>query len=117
MPEWDLLRWGWRVGTKDFLSRLAEQFVIETGEHHSAQVRQEKEIEKVQRLISEKLSSAGWDRARLGREPKGHPMKIRIAQEIREQSTMSMKWIAAELSIGSWTYLNKLLRRERLSNT
>src|SRR5207248_2191055 len=28
--EWNLLRAGWRVGAKDFLSRLAEQFAIET---------------------------------------------------------------------------------------
>ncbi len=117
MPEWDLFRGGWRVGAEDFLSRLTEQFAIETREHHSTQVRDESEIEKVQRLISEKLSSVGWDRARLRREPKGHPMKIRIAQEIRDQSTMPMKWIAVELSIGSWTYLNKLLHQQRLSNT
>ena len=74
-------------------------------------------MEKAQRLISEKLSAIGWDRARLRKERKGDPMKIRIAREIRDQSTMTMKWIAAELSIGSWTYLNQLLRRERLSNT
>jgi putative transposase len=117
MPEWNLLREGWRVGEKDFLSRLAEQFVIETAEHHSGQVRRESEIEKAQRLISEKLALVGWDRAQLPKEPKGHPMKIRIAQEMREQSTMSVKWIATELSIGSWTYLNKLLCRQRLSNT
>src|SRR5947207_6764948 len=117
MPEWSLLREGWRVGAKEFLSRLADQFTIETAEHHSAQIRQESEIEKARRLINEKLTLVGWDRARLQKEPKGHPMKIRIAQEMRNQSTMSVKWIATELSIGSWTYLNKLLCQQRLSNT
>jgi putative transposase len=117
LAEWNLFREGWRVGGEDFLSRLAAQFAIETAEHHSAQVRQESEIEKAQRLISEKLTLVGWDRARLRGEAKGHPMKIRIAQEMRDQSTMSVKWIATELSIGSWTYLNKLLCQQRLSNT
>ena len=115
--DWNRLREGWLVGAEDFLSRLTERFTLETGEYHNAQIRQENEMEKAQRLISEKLSAIGWDRARLRKERKGHPMKIRIAREIRDQSTMTMKWIAAELSIGSWTYLNQLLRRERLSNT
>jgi hypothetical protein len=116
-PEWNLLREGWRVGGRDFLSRLAGQFEIETAEHHSGQVRQESESDKAQRLISEKLALVSWDRGRLLREPKGHPIKVRIAQEMREQSTMSVKWIATELSIGSWTYLNKLLSQHRLPNT
>lgn len=115
--EWNLLREGWRVGAEDFLSRLAETFTVENREHHSAQTRQENERDKAQRLISEKLAAVGWDRARLCKECKGHPIKVRIAREIRDQSTMSLKWIAAELSIGTWTYLNHLLRRETLSNT
>lgn len=115
--EWNLLREGWRVGAEDFLSRLTERFTLETREHHSAQIRQENERERAQRLISERLAAVGWDRARLRKECKGHPIKVRIAREIRNQSTMSMKWIASELSIGSWTHLNHLLRRQRLSDT
>jgi putative transposase len=115
--EWNILRKGWRVGAEDFLSRLTEQFRMETAEHHNAQVRQETEAEKAQRLINQQLCAVGWDRARLRSERKGHPLKVKIARQLRDQSTMTTKWIAAELSMGSWTYLNRLLRQEGVFNT
>jgi len=111
-----LLRTGWRIGPEDFVARLSEQAVVRTGENHTKAVRQEHDVEKARRLISEKLSSVGWDHQRLVREHKGHPIKVQLAQKLRNETIMSMKWIAAELSMGSWGYVNQLLRKQNQSN-
>ena len=111
MAECNLLRTGWCIGPEDFVSRLAEEGVVRTNEDHKRQVRQETDLQKANRLICEKLSSVGWDHARLMKEHKGHPIKVQLARKLRRETTMSMKWIGAELSMGSWGYVNQLLRR------
>jgi REP element-mobilizing transposase RayT len=113
MRDCDLLLTGWRFGSEDFISRLADQVMVRTEEDHTRVVRQENDAEKAHRLITEKLSSVGWNRERLNREHKGHPVKVQLAQKLRNETTLSMKWIAAELSMGSWGYLNQLLRKTR----
>jgi len=46
---------------------------------------------------------------------KSDPGKIRPARELREETTMRLKWIAARLKMGSWTYVSNLLRSESSS--
>ena len=35
---------------------------------------------------------------------KSHPVKVQLARRLRKESTMTLKWIAARLRMGSWTY-------------
>ena len=39
-------------------------------------------------------------------------MKVGLAQRLRRETTMDLKWIAEELAVGSWKYLSNLLNRE-----
>jgi hypothetical protein len=39
--------------------------------------------------------------------------KIALAQRLRKETTMSLKWIALRLQRGSWTYVSNLLAAER----
>lgn len=105
------LRTGWRVGGDNFLSRLLEKLEGELKEHHGGRERWETELERARSLVAEGLAAAGWDRERLRLEKKAHPVKLRMARMLRAKTTMSLKWIAAELGMGSWTYLNHLLRQ------
>jgi hypothetical protein len=41
--------------------------------------------------------------------PKGDKRKIRIARLLRNQTTMTLKWIADRLHMGVWTYLSNRL--------
>jgi hypothetical protein len=40
---------------------------------------------------------------------KGHRSKVKLARRLRQETTMSLKWIAARLQMGSWTYVSNLL--------
>jgi len=36
-------------------------------------------------------------------------MRIALAQRLRKETTMSLKWIALRLQMGSWSYVSNLL--------
>jgi hypothetical protein len=40
---------------------------------------------------------------------KGHRAKVILARRLRQETTMSLKWIAQRLQMGSWTYVSNLL--------
>ena len=47
---------------------------------------------------------------------KGDPQKVILARRLREETTMTLKWIAQRLQMGSWTYVSDLLKgRPRIS--
>jgi len=49
----------------------------------------------------------------LGLHPKAHNVKIALAQRLRKETTMSLKWIALRLQMGSWSYVSNLLAANR----
>ena len=105
----EVMRNGWRVGAEDFLDRLLGKWEGKMSEHHGGRERAETEIEKARRLITSELARAGWSVERLARERKGAALKVKIARRLRAETTMPLKWIAAELRMGTWTHLNRLL--------
>lgn len=52
----------------------------------------------------------------LAERPKGDPEKLDIAWRLRQETTMSLKWIAQKMRMGSWTYLSNLLVLKRKEN-
>jgi hypothetical protein len=44
----------------------------------------------------------------------GYAKKVRIAQRLRAETTMTLKWIAGELHMGAWTHVSNLLSLQRL---
>jgi putative transposase len=107
------MRSGWRIGGEDFLQRLLEKWPGTLREHHGSSERVETDTVRARQLISAELDRAGWDEARLASERKGHPLKVALARRLRQETTMSLKRIAAELHIGTWTHLNRLLHTKR----
>ena len=76
--------------------------------HYGAQ-RQETGLQKAERLVKEELERLGWDDEELGARRKGHPAKVMLVRRLRQETTMSLKWIAQRLHMGSWTYVSNLL--------
>ena len=66
--------------------------------------------ERAQRIVVEGLKQAGWDETALRTQRKGHPIKVRLARRLRKQSTVTLKWIAQRLCMGTWAHLANLLR-------
>ena len=66
---------------------------------------QEAAEQRIKRIVQEELKSLGWKSAELGRRLKGDPEKIRIARRLRTEMTVTLKWMAVCLVMGTWTYV------------
>jgi hypothetical protein len=67
-------------------------------------------------VVVEGLKKLGWKEADLTKRRKGDMGKLEMALRLRRQTTMTLKWIAERLKMGTWTHLNHLLywhRRKR----
>jgi hypothetical protein len=40
----------------------------------------------------------------LRRDRNGHRMKVKLALRLRQQTTMTLQWIADRLKMGTWTH-------------
>ena len=62
-----------------------------------------------ERMVREALAKARWREVDLASRPKGHRVKVKIAQQLRRQTPMSRQWIGDRLRIGSASYVSNLL--------
>ena len=107
------VRRGWYLGSEEFAQELIAAAVGQVGPSHSAARRHETEQEKAQKIVREELERAGWGEKDLPRQPKGARPKVAAAWRLRHETTLSLKWIAERLQMGSWTYVSNLLSAER----
>ena len=80
-------------------------------EHHQARERTKTDEQKAEAIISARLKKLGWGKADLGARRKSDPQKVALANALRSETTMSLKWIARRLEMGSWTHVSNLLRQ------
>ncbi len=50
-----------------------------------------------------------WSEEELRGRPKGQPGKVGLARRLRQETIMSLSWIAQRLEMGTWTYVSNLL--------
>jgi putative transposase len=107
--DYKAIRRGWCLGEKTFRKELLEQAAERVGEHHYAEERQESSEAKARGILAAELKRLGWSEAELKQRRKGDLKKVRIARRLRTETTMTLKWIAAELHMGAWTHVSNLL--------
>jgi len=107
------IRRGWYFGEKAFRKELLEQVAEGVGEYHYAEERQGSEEQKARGIVATELKRLGWTAEDLKRRRKGDAKKVRIAQRLRAETAMTLKWIAGELQMGTWTHVSNLLSRQR----
>lgn len=100
---------GWRIGAEDFRDWLADKLARRGREGERASERRETDTALAERLLSEALTKARWREIDLATQPKGHPVKVKIARQLRSQTPMSRQWIADRLRMGSASYVSNLL--------
>src|SRR5258706_975176 len=100
---------GWCLGSEEFRKELLAQMSAKAGrEHYGPEIRESAEA-KAERLVREELRRLRWDEAELKRRRKGDPEKLRIALRLREETTMTLSWIAQRLCMGTKTHLSHLI--------
>ena len=65
--------------------------------------------QKAERIVQEEIERLGWDEDPLRARRKGDRAKVLLARRLRQETTLSLKWIAARLRMGAWTYVSNLL--------
>ncbi len=68
------------------------------------------------RILNEELDKLGWTGAELPKRAKGDARKIRIAQRLRAETSVTLKWIATELHMGTWTHVANRLQKMKSKN-
>ena len=111
--EYEAARRAWGVGSEEFRQELMAAAQGRVGANHYGWEKQESGAQKSERMIRARIKELGWDEPALERRRKGDPEKVKLAGRLRQETTMSLKWIAARLKMGSWTYLSNLLGVER----
>ena len=66
-------------------------------------------------MVKAGMRELGWSEKELPARPKGDKQKVRLARRLRKEMTMSLKWIARKLKMGSWTYVSNLLGAKKLN--
>ncbi|HYG34762.1 MAG TPA: transposase [Clostridia bacterium] len=105
------IRRGWCVGSAEFKAELLAQASQQIGPNHFGQERHETGEQKAARILAEELAGLGLTLAEVQSRPGCSQVKLRIARRLRQETTMSLSWIAQQLGIGSWKYLSNLLRQ------
>ena len=108
---WKGLERGWCLGDETFRQELLAQAEGKFGVNHYAGQRQESSEAKARRIVAEELRRLGWKQGALETRLKADPDKVRIAQRLRRETTMSLRWIAERLGMGTWTYLSNNLSK------
>ena len=103
------LRRGWCLGNEAFRKELLGQMAERLGPEHYGEERHASVAEQADQIIAAGLKRARWTEADLGRQRKGHPVKVRLAQQLRNQTTLTVGQIAERLPLGSRGYAVRLL--------
>jgi hypothetical protein len=103
------LRRGWCLGDERFRQELLAQMKGQIGEHHYGEERARTQAEEAEEIVREGLKRLGWEEEDLARRPRGDREKLKLAVRLRSETTMTIKWIAERLRMGTWTHLNHLL--------
>ena len=104
---------GWCLDSQEFRQELLTATAERIGATNYGTERRETEEAKAQRLVRGEMDRIGWTDEELRGAPKGDKRKVRMAARLRGETTMSLKWIAERLAMGSWTNVSNLLAVER----
>jgi hypothetical protein len=82
--EWKAVLRGWCLGEKAFRKELPARMAEE----------------KAERIVAGELRKLKWKETDLETHRKGDLGKVRIARRLRQETTVTLKWIAQRLRMG-----------------
>jgi hypothetical protein len=103
---------GWCLGSEEFRHELLATAAERVGANHYGSDRQDVGEQRAERIVREEMRRLGWKEVDLPQRRKGDKAKVTVARRLRQETTMSLKWIAQRLHMGSWTYVSRLLHEK-----
>ena len=107
--DYEQIRRDWVLGSEAFRQELLAAAVERVGPSHYGAERQETGLQKAERIVQGEIQRLGWDEDELRARRKGDRAKVMLARRLRQETSMSLKWIAQRLHMGTWTYVSNLL--------
>src|SRR4030095_13752392 len=86
------IRRGWKLGGEDFLDWILDKIEVPTKEAHPGRERDETEQARAWRIVQQELKRRGWTRAELKRRRKGDKIKVGLANRLRGEKAVGLKW-------------------------
>jgi putative transposase len=111
--DYRTVRRGWYLGDEAFRRELLTRMSEKVGAEHYGEERAETAECRAERLVREELNRRRWSEEDLKRRTKGDPEKVKLAARLREETTMTVAWIAERLQMGTPGYVNNRLYRWR----
>ena len=111
--EYGRIRRGWCWGEEAFRKELLAQVEERREASHYGAELQESATDKAERLVREGLQKLGWTEAELATRQKGDRAKVKLPVKLRVETTMTLKWIAARLQMGTGASLSNLLSAQK----
>ena len=108
--EFKPIRRGWFLGDSKLKKKLLTKMVANVGESHESEQRRESSEVLAERIVREGLKKAGWTEADLAKHRKGVAAKASMARRLRRETTMTLKWIAQRLKMGSASMVTHCLK-------
>jgi putative transposase len=102
---WKQVRRGWCLGSEEFRAELLAAMKGRNSEYIAGDEIKESEEHKAEQIVKEELTRLDWTQKDLQATLKGDKRKIRIAKRLRNETTMTFKWIADRLNMGVWTHV------------
>lgn len=106
---WRALRRGWCFGDEAFRTELLSRLRATVPDNRRGPVPPEAQVQLGRMLVAEELARRGWSAEELARRRKTDPEKVLIARRLRRETTLSLRWIAAALHMGSINTLRNCL--------
>jgi hypothetical protein len=107
--EFKPIRRGWFFGEEALRQELLAQVSAKTGKHHYGEAVQESAEAKAERVVAEELKRRKWSESALTERRKGDKRKVAMAMRLREETTVTLAWIAERLRMGTRSHLAHLL--------
>lgn len=107
------IRRGWCFGETEFRSRRLGELAVKAGPGHAGpEIAAAAEL-RAETLVSHALAQWNWTADELQSLPKGHPRKLELAMRLRAETSMTLRWIADRLRMGTSGHLSHLLYWQR----
>ena len=103
------VRRGWCLGSEAFRKEMLEEVAEKATVHHYGEERRESAEVKAKRILAREMKRLKWRGEDLENEAKGHQGKIEIARRLRQETMMTVSWIAEHTKMGSEANVRKLL--------
>ena len=107
--EFKAVRRGWFLGDKQFGKELLAQMAGRRGDWHYGEELEQSAEASAEKLIASELKRKGWSQADLKTRRKGDAFKVKLAERLRAETTVTLKWIAQRLQMGTRGHLTHLL--------